>query len=173
MKYGFGAAGKQRETIAEMRNVGIAMMEFITDEAGAAAAGASVFSGQDGRVWDPADYPSGRRTVTDLEALLARVTDPENRSFRYIDFVPVKDSWGRSYHYFFEDRNLLASHVAAIFSCGKPISAGDCAQAVPTRIGKFPKRCYASDLVWADGAFIAYPTAAEDDGDTACDDGAG
>lgn len=175
---GIHSAARQRETIDDMRRVGAAIFEFVSDEAGAAAAGASAFASDEHREWDPLDYEAGRITAGALEDLLAPAEpDPYRGIVRYIQFVPEKDGWGRSYHYFLNQDNLLSAQVTAIFSCGEPTRSGDCKRPIRTPKGKFPTECYSSDLVWADGTFIHYPTAAGDDGDLlrsrACDHGAG
>ena len=74
---------KQKRTVADVRNTGTAMFSWLTDQVGAAAAGAAVTE------IDLGDYSaSDATTVRD-------VLVPQ-----YLQSVPEKDGWKQDYEYF-------------------------------------------------------------------------
>lgn len=128
---------KQKRTVADMRNVGNAMFSWLTDQVGAAAAGAA------GTV-SLGDYAS--ITVSAIETQLVTNHD-------YIQQVPVLDAWKGSYDYYLNVTDPLAEQVMAIRSGGRdktPIADTYTAEA-------FDPTDYDQDIVWADGFFVRWP----------------
>lgn len=126
----------QKATIADIRNTGTAMFAWLTDQVGAAAAGASTTQ------VDLRDYPP----IT--QADLATILVPE-----YIREVPAADGWGHPFEYALNVSNPLAKEIMAIRSTGKDgVAEGD----VYT-ITSFEPEDTDQDIVWADGFFIRWP----------------
>ncbi len=134
---------KQKRTVGDMRNVGGAWFSWLTDQVGAAAAGATTydFTGI-GPVID----------ASDLQATLFPGT-----SFFYIQTVPALDGWGNDYEYRLNNTNLLGSQVMGIRSPGRDDSLATGTYTV----GPFDATNYDRDIVWADGFFVAYPAGAQ------------
>lgn len=125
---------KQKRTVADERNVGTAMMSWLTDQVGAAAAGTS------NTQWDSSGYSSkGFGSV-------ANVLVPQ-----YIQQVPENDGWGNPFDYFL-NTSTFASSIMAIVSGGR-----DGAATTSYTAGAFFPTDYDQDIVWADGFFVRWP----------------
>ncbi len=136
---------KQKRTVSDIRNTGTAIMSFITDEVSAAAAG----SGQE-FTWTAA----GASDYASVFALL-RPSD----TFFYMQDVPEKDGWKGTYQMFINTADIdAASGVAGMRSSGRDGEFG----ADTFTSGPFDATAYASDIVWADGYFVAWPGKADD-----------
>ncbi len=103
---------KQKRTVADIRNTGTAWMSWLTDQVGAASAGA-------GKTWNGAstvnvDYPE-----------LFGYLHPSD-TFFYMQEVPEFDGWRYAFE-FGKNDNLLASNVLIICSGGRDGSTGNCA----------------------------------------------
>jgi hypothetical protein len=120
--------------VADMRNAGTALFSWLTDQVGAAAAGASV-------TW--ADY-----TGVDMPALASFVTT------QYIQEIPTLDGWKGLYEYRLNTANPLAQRVMAIRSLGRNKAAE---QSSVYLSGAFDPTDYDQDIVWADGYFVRWP----------------
>ena len=129
---------KQKRTMAEIHETGKAMISYLTDQVGAAAAGAqSVDIGDYGPMMD----------VPDLSTLLTP---------KYISRIPDSDAWGHSFEYFLNTDDLLASRVMLIRSPGLDGSfSGD-----DYTHEAFTTTDFDQDIVWADGIFIRWPIGA-------------
>ncbi len=125
----------QKQTVADLRNVGTAMFSWLTDEMSAGAAG------QDQQV-AIADFPAISRQ--DLTELLV----PE-----YTQEVPEKDGWGHPYEYYLDVKDLVGQKVIAIRSPGRDGKFSSS----PYAIGHFEPSDYDQDIVWADGFFVRWP----------------
>ena len=127
---------KQKRTVADERILGTAMFAWMTDEVGAAAAGAAATA------VDLNDYPP--ITQDDLRALLVPV---------YIEAIPNLDGWKRPYDYYCNVDDPHARTVLAISSDG-----ADGASTGPTYdVGGFDPTDYDQDIVWTDGYFARWP----------------
>ena len=127
---------KQKRTVADERIMGTAMFAWMTDEVGAAAAGAAVTN------VDLSDYPA--ITLDDLRTLLVPV---------YVETVPHLDGWKKPYDYYCNVADPHARHVLAISS-----AAGDGTFTGPTyTVGGFDPTDYDQDIVWTDGFFARWP----------------
>jgi general secretion pathway protein G len=125
---------KQKRTVADQRDWGVAAMSWLTDQVGAAAAGASVTI---------ADW-SGTDVRADIEAQLTP---------RYIQQVPQRDGWKHDFEYRLDTSNPLAERVALVYSGGRDGSAIQGTYSV----GNFDPTDYDQDIIWADGYFIRWP----------------
>lgn len=128
---------KQKRTMADMHDVGKAMMSWLTGEVGAAAAGAGAGT------LTLAEYGESLE-VDDLRALLI----PD-----FIPHVPDRDAWGHAYDYHLKIDDLLSGRVMLIRSPGADgVFAGSTYTFEP-----FIATAYREDIVWADGLFVRWP----------------
>lgn len=123
---------KQKRTVADARNVGTAMMSWLTDQVGAAAAGAS---------YDLSGVPS------QSPSSLAAVLSPQ-----YIQRVPDEDGWKAQFAYGLNLDNFTAE-VMYVASGGRDLSP----PALNGDSGPFDPTLYDEDIVWADGYFLRWP----------------
>ena len=126
--------GKQKRTMGDMKDMGTAMFSWVTDQAGAAAAGADV---------DLGDYDSVSATA--LASVLVS---------QYIQDIPSMDGWRNSYGFYLDTADPLGSFTMAIRSTGRDGSVTTDDTYTP---GGFEPTDYDQDLVWADGFFVRYP----------------
>lgn len=127
---------KQKRTIADIRITGTAMMTWLTDEVGAAAAGQGATS------VDLSNYPAITRD--DLSGLLVP---------HYIEVVPQLDGWKVPYHFYLDTANPLNRQVMAVGSGGRDLSS--LSGTYP--VGSFDPTDYDQDILWADGYFVRWP----------------
>jgi prepilin-type N-terminal cleavage/methylation domain-containing protein len=127
---------KQKRTVADMRITGTAMFAWLSDEVGAAAAGASVTS------VDVSQYKA-----IDLSSLEDLLTP------QYIETIPVLDGWKKDYQYFLDPSNPLNQQVMLIGSGGRDRSTVSGTYTV----AGFDPTDYDQDIIWADGFFVRWP----------------
>jgi uncharacterized protein len=133
----------QKRTISDIRNVGTAMFSWLTDQAGAAAAGQS----QTETPTPPADlknYPP----ISFEE--LGKILVPD-----YLRELPKTDGWGHPYEYYLNVEDPMAQQVMMIRSPGKDGKFSD----VRYSVGAFEPDDLDQDIVWADGYFVRWPEA--------------
>jgi len=129
---------KQKRTVADVRNTGTAMFSWLTDQVGAAAAGATAST------VDLGSY-NGTVSVTVLSSILTP---------QYLQSVPTLDGWKHAYEFYLNTGNPLAKNVMAIRSFGRNGSEdGGPAYTVTN----FDPTDYDQDIVWADGFFVRWP----------------
>jgi general secretion pathway protein G len=128
---------KQKRTVADMRITGTAMFAWLSDEVGAAAAGATITS---------VDISSQYKAI-DISALRDLLTP------QYIETVQALDGWKTPYQYFLDPTNPLNQQVMAIGSGGRDRST----VAGSYTVGGFDPTDYDQDIVWADGFFVRWP----------------
>ncbi len=129
---------KQKRTLADMRIIGTAMLSWLTDEVGAAAAGSS---------------STGTITMSDYgtsfgDSVLSTVLVPE-----YLQEVPKLDGWKRPYEFYLQFTKPTAPQVMAIRSPGRDGVDDGPAYTVTS----FDPTDYDRDIVWADGFFVRWP----------------
>lgn len=127
--------GKQKRSMADIKDVGTAMMAWLTDQSGAAAAaGASTVD---------------LSTISPIPAEdLEEVLIPE-----YIQEVPARDGWGGLFDYRLNVEAPDLFPVLASRSLGRDgVAQGDTYVA-----GAFEPTDYDQDMVWVDGGFIRWP----------------
>ncbi|HVR11094.1 MAG TPA: prepilin-type N-terminal cleavage/methylation domain-containing protein [Thermoanaerobaculia bacterium] len=130
---------KQKRTEADVRNLGTAMFSWLTDQAGAAAAGAAAT----GDV-NLANFHS--TNSTDLGTCLVS---------QYIQSIPLLDGWKHQYSYYMNYSNPLGGvNIMAILSYGRDGKAD--AGSPDYTVTGFDPTDYDRDIVWADGYFVRY-----------------
>lgn len=127
---------KQKRTVADMRNAGTAMFSWLTDQVGAAAAGAAA-----------TEVDLSKYTASDATTV-ASVLVPQ-----YLQSVPAKDGWKQDFHYWLETTDVLKPTVMAIGSGGRDKSTPSGTYTV----AGFDPTDYDQDIVWADGFFVRWP----------------
>jgi type IV pilus assembly protein PilA len=128
---------KQKRTVADVRNTGTAMFSWLTDQVGAAAAGASA-SDVSLSSYDTA------LDAADMNSILVPM---------YMQEVPNVDGWKMPYEYYLKTAAPLDPQVMAIRSFGRNQSEdGD-----PYSVTSFDPTDYDQDIVWADGFFVRWP----------------
>lgn len=128
---------KQKRTLAEMRITGTAMFSWLTDQVGAAAAGA------DSTV-KVSDYTAGKKSVDEIRELMVP---------SYMQDVPRLDGWKRPYDYYLRNDQLLTRQVMLIRSSGADgVADGD-----EYAVSAFDVTDFNHDIVWADGFFVSWP----------------
>ncbi len=126
---------KQKRTVADIRNTGTAMFSWLTDQVGAAAAGASTV--------DLGSYVSIDQA--NLTTLLVPV---------YMQDVPKVDGWKGDYEFYLkEGSRVLEQQVMLIRSKGR----GGVAESGPFNVTSFDPTDYDRDIIWADGFFVRWP----------------
>ncbi len=135
---------KQKRTVGDIRSVGGAWFSWVTDQVGAASAGANT-------------YDFSKLTV-DVSASALLGTLYRDSTMFYIQNVPSKDGWGNDYDYQYSG-NPLAAQVMGIRSTGRDNSFSG----TTYTMGPFVATDYAQDIVWADGFFVHYPAGAKVD----------
>jgi general secretion pathway protein G len=128
---------KQKRTIADMRIVGTAMFSWMTDQVGAAAAGAANTT---------VDMTSYGTVLRSADLITVLVPD-------YMQEVPYLDGWKRPYDYYLKFAVPTASQVMAIRSNGRDgVSEGN-----SYTVSNFEPTDYDKDVIWADGFFVRWP----------------
>lgn len=130
----------QKQTVADLRNVGTAMFAWLTDQVGAAAAGQTQVP-EPQRV-ELSDYPE--ISHADLTTILTPM---------YLETLPETDGWGSPYEMRLNVENPLAQHVMSLRSPGRDgLFAGDSYE-----VSSFGSTAFDEDIVWADGFFVRWP----------------
>ena len=127
---------KQKRTVADMRITGTAMFSWLSDEVGAAAAGAAITS------VDISQYKA-----IDISSLRDLLTP------QYIETVQELDGWKTDYQYFLDPTNPLNQQVMAIGSGGRDRSTVSGQYSV----AGFDPTDYDQDIIWADSFFVRWP----------------
>lgn len=126
--------GRQKRTMASIRDFGIGIAEYWTDFSGGGAAGATFDVGE----WQ------GNATFADLTAALV----PD-----YMQAVPDRDGWAHPIEYRVQLQEPPRSRYALVRS---PAKNGEFDSDTYTA-GLFELTDYDQDVVWGDGSFIRAP----------------
>ena len=127
---------RQKRTLANVQMTGTAMMAWLTDEAAAAAAGAST------NEVDLTKYAS--ITAANLEDELVST---------YMQELPELDGWKHPFDFYLDTVNPLGKQAMAIRSSGRDQKkTGD-----TYTPGGFETTDYDQDIVWTDGFMIRWP----------------
>lgn len=128
---------KQKRTMSDMKLVGTAMMAWLTDQAGgAAAAGAGVTK------IDLSEITP--KEPSELESILVP---------SYIQEIPEHDAWGELYDYRLMESDPNAEHVLSVRSTGRDATG----TGLEYTSGPFDPTDYDQDIVWVDGGFVRWP----------------
>lgn len=133
---------KQRRTMGELKLVGTAWMNWLTDQAGAASAGASQ------------TYPVSTFTEHSY-AMVFGYLHPSD-TFFYMQFVPEKDPWGSTLRFYMNSTRLTDNQllVCAFARDGLP---DHCDGVTDIPIGPFVSTDFDQDIIWADGFLVRWP----------------
>jgi prepilin-type N-terminal cleavage/methylation domain-containing protein len=131
---------KQKRTMGDGLAIGKAMLSWLTDQAGAAAAGASATG----------DIDLGKfQQTTQAELTTVLVS-------QYIQTVPTLDGWRHHYSYYCNYTNPLGGvGIIGFLSYGRD-GLAETGSPVYTVTG-FDPTDYDRDIVWADGYFVRSP----------------
>jgi prepilin-type N-terminal cleavage/methylation domain-containing protein len=131
---------KQKRTVTDERNVGTAMFSWLTDQVGAAAAGAAVTQ------IDLSDYNGDVNDATGVADLLVD---------QYIQTVPTTDGWKKDFYFNMKTgTQVLEKNVLLITSGGR---SGDAPTSGNITVAPFDPTDYDQDIIWADGFFVRWP----------------
>ena len=128
---------KQKRTVADMRNTGTAMFSWLTDQVGAASAGAAGTVVMDNYASIGVDFLNGTAGLVP----------------QYMQDVPALDGWKNGYTYYLNTGEPLAQQVMAIWSGGRDGGEPETEYSVTS----FEPTDYDQDIVWADGFFVRWP----------------
>ena len=134
---------KQKRTVADLRDTGTAWMSWLTDQVGAASAGASVKT-----------YIGDNHDIVDY-ADLFNYLHPSS-TFFYMQEVPQFDGWNYPVVFAANLNSLVSSSV--MMSCA-PARQGQLSQDCNEtwNVEPFVSTDYDQDIVWADGYFVRWP----------------
>jgi hypothetical protein len=128
----------QKQTVADIKNVGTAMFSWLTDQVSAGAAGQS----QAHQFVDITRY--SLISHEDLNEILVP---------RYLQEIPTEDGWGHPYEFYLGVDNVTSPQVMSIRSAGRDGRFSSTNYSV----GSFASNDFAEDIVWADGYFVRWP----------------
>lgn len=129
---------KQKRSMGQIKIVGIAMMAWLTDQAGAAAA-------------------AGASTVAKIDLTTIPTIDHDGLTGilvpAYIQEVPETDAWYEPYDFHLSVEDPYGKNVLAARSLGRDRAA----EGTEYAVGSFQPTDYDRDLVWVDGGFVRWP----------------
>ncbi len=132
---------KQKRTVADVRNTGTAWMSWLTDQVGAASAGAN--------------KTYNASTFADVNYVQVFTYLHPTSTFFYMQEVPQQDGWKYDLS-FGRANNLLDSSTLIICSGARNGSVGtNCTQS--WTVEPFVATDYDQDIIWADGYFVRWP----------------
>ena len=134
---------KQKRTVSDARNAGTAWMSWLTDQVGAASAGA-------GKI-----YVGGQHTDATYPTLFEYLHPKD--TFFYMQEVPQFDGWGYDFQYAI-NYDLVETNVLLICSPARQgafIGGADCEST--WTVTPFLATDYNQDIIWADGYFVRWP----------------
>jgi hypothetical protein len=146
----------QRETVADIRNVGTALFSWLTDQVESDA------PAPDSVLEPESESPCLSWKTKDVECKVAQIDKLPLISWEdltkllvptYIGSVPEKDAWGNPYEYRLDTKHFLNKSVMAIRSAGKDGAFSG----TQYESGAFAPAEEDQDLVWKDGFFVRWP----------------
>lgn len=135
---------KQKRTLAELNGIGTAWMSWLTDQVGAASAGA------------PKTYNTADFEVVDYEQVFGYLHPSD--SFFYMQEIPQKDAWGSRMTYL-KNPNLRSDKVLVVCAAARDDIFDTCRPGTELPVGPFLATDFDSDLIWADGTLLRWPSA--------------
>ena len=136
---------KQKRTMTDMKAIGTCWFSWVTDQIGAAAAGAG-----------PRTYDVNLGTQLTFAELLDTLTQPGDPGFFYCQEVPAVDGWGTAFEFYWSN-DPFATNVIAMRSAGRDRTFSG----TTYNVGPYIATDYEEDIVWADGFFIYYPAGSQ------------
>lgn len=133
---------KQKRTMSDMRSTGNAWMSWLTDQVGAASAGAA-----------KQYVPTGQASVA-YSTLLGYLRPSD--TFFYTQDIPQFDGWKNELE-FGLGTNVLLTTVISIYA---PARDGSLEKGPGTPVDSYTYlgTDYDQDIIWGDGYFIRYPS---------------
>jgi len=133
---------KQKRTISDLRNTGNAWMSWLTDQVGAASAGAAK------------NFNAATHENLAYDALYGylRPTD----TFFYMQEIPQLDGW-RNPLLFGQGANLLLSSTMSIYAACRDSVNTYKPKTATIDVTGFLATDYDQDIIWADGYFVRWP----------------
>lgn len=128
---------KQKRSMGQIKIVGTAMMAWLTDQAGSAAAAGASTATVDLSTIAPID-------AEDLAGVLVPA---------YIQEIPEQDAWHEPLRFHLAEDDPYGVNVLAARSLGRDRTS----QGPEYTVGAFEPTDYDQDLVWVDGGFIRWP----------------
>ena len=144
---------EQRQTIAQIRNVGTAMFSWLTDQ----------IAEKEQKQPNPAGKSKGKPEANPVQVDLATIPSISVADLtkilvpKYIDAIPVNDGWGHPMEYYLETKDLYSEHIMGLRSAGADGVFAD--KSYP--IGAFNPDDPTADVVWMDGYFARWPERAK------------
>lgn len=135
---------KQKRTVADIRNTGSAWMSWLTDQVGAASAGAA-------KVYNATSFD-----VLDYATLFSYLRPSD--TFFYMQEVPQIDGWGHEYEFALNE-DIVSPTVVILQSTGQGGEQAGGSGGINREwsVEPFIATDYDQDIVWADGYFVRYP----------------
>lgn len=132
---------RQKRTMGDLRGTGVAWMAWMTDQNGAASAGAA-------KSYSRQDYVSLQYST------LLRYLRPSD-SFFYAQDIPQFDAWGQDYQY---SMGYDGNSPVNLFLCstGRDGIFGQC-MGDDITVAAYLSTDYDQDIIWADGYFLRWP----------------
>lgn len=127
---------KQKRSMGDIKIVGTALMAWLTDQSGGAAA-------------------AGKSQTIDLTRIpIADVDGIEDALVpQYLQKVPLRDAWKEPLEYRIDFDDPQGELVFSIRSLGRDLTA----EGTTYTVGPFEPTDYDRDLVWVDGGFARWP----------------
>jgi prepilin-type N-terminal cleavage/methylation domain-containing protein len=141
---------RQKRALTDVRGIGTAWMAWLTDQVGAASAGA-------GNVYDK----TGFAPIT-YSTLIGYLRPSED--FFYAQEIPKTDPWGTAYAFAMDDGGALTGEGnirILVCAAGRDRTFTHCNQN-QVEITPFIATDYDQDIVWADGSFLRWPVGLSD-----------
>lgn len=136
---------KQKRTSSDIRNVGTSWMSWLTDQVGAASAGAGKTYNSKTASWGGVGYTT-----------IFNYLHPSD-TFFYMQEIPQIDGWGFDLGFGMNSK-LVQSAVMIICSPGRGGTYQTDANCLGTwSVQPFVSTDYNQDIVWADGYFVRWP----------------
>lgn len=134
---------KQKRTMADLGLVGAAWMSWLTDQVGAASAGAT-------KTYDLTNFVE--ISYPQIYAYLHPTS-----TFFYLQEIPQLDAWGSEMRYL-RNSNLRSDKVMVICAAARGDNWDTCVEgATELPVGPFTHTDFDKDIIWADGGFIRWP----------------
>ena len=156
--------GKQKRTVADQRDIGIAWMSWLSDQVQASAAGQGQSPDWPFDISNPA-YPHAT-LQRDLDGSL--VLPSGEQAPRYAQHLPQRDAWGNEYIFALNETNYLSRHVMAIYSGARDGGTDNAVTTCdndsterPGGHGFYDSRRFDCDIIWKDGFFVHAPAGLE------------
>jgi general secretion pathway protein G len=132
---------KQKRTMAELKQIGLAWMSWLTDQQGPVSSGA------------PKTFNASSLEELDYVDLYNYLHPSD--SFFYLQDLPKEDAWGSQLS-FWKNPDLHSGSQAMICAAARDNIFNACGN-TSVEIGPFESTDYDRDIIWADGSLLRWP----------------